>query len=71
MDFLENELKRPMVSKELIDYLRATYSVDLLMDINNINKTIRNNDEHIGFLKGIQEVITRLDVLRKEREVEI
>lgn len=55
---MEEDLKIPYVPKELIEYLKSVFNINTLLDYN-----MSNNDEHLGFIKGVREVIGRLEVM--------
>lgn len=59
-----DELKEPYVSKELIEYLEDTFKIDTLL----LYKA-KNNDELVGFISGVREVIGRLKVMNQDMEV--
>lgn len=61
---LDEELQKPFVPLALVEYLKETYSLPRLLEVKNL----KSNDEHMGYLKGVQAVITHLDVLSKANE---
>lgn len=57
---MDEELKVPFVDKKIVDYLKDTYSTsNILYDINR-RYTGLNDSRAIGFMEGVQEVISRL-----------
>lgn len=50
-----DELKVPFISKELVEYLEAQFGMDYL-----IGFRAANNDEHMGFIKGVREILANL-----------
>lgn len=56
---MEDNLKIPYVSQELIEYLEKSFGIDTLL-----TQKTKNNDEHMGFIKGVREVIGRLKAIR-------
>ena len=62
------EFKRPFVSKELVEYLQKTAG-NLNYLLNNA-KDFKTNDEHLGYIKGVNAVITTLDAFSKQDEGE-
>ena len=61
---LDEEMQKPFVPLALVEYLRETYNMPRLLEA----KGLKSNDEHMGYLKGVQEVVTHLDVLSKANE---
>lgn len=62
-----DELKVPFISKELIEYLETQFGMDYLIGVR-----VANNDERIGFIKGVREIIMNLKFTRDtqlEKEV--
>lgn len=55
---MEDNLKIPFVTQELLEYLEESFGIDTLLT----QKTV-NNDEHMGFIKGVREVIGRLKAI--------
>lgn len=47
-----DNLKIPYVSKELVEYFETQFSSDYMLGFK-----ATNNDEHMGFIKGIREVL--------------
>ena len=60
---LEDELKIPVVSKDVVEYLDRVFNVDELMNLKTCN-----SDEHIGIIKGVREVIGRLRHLSQKED---
>lgn len=58
----------PFVPLDIVEYLQREYSLDALL---HSNERFFSNDEHLGYMKGVQEVINRLHALsiRKDGEV--
>lgn len=52
---MDEELKVPYVSKELLQYLERMFSLDSI-----VMKKMSNNDEHMGYLKGTRDIISNL-----------
>ena len=50
---MEDE-RTPYVSSEVVEYLERVYSVQAMLDKSG---KMKNNDEHIGYIKGIHDVI--------------
>lgn len=55
---MEEDLKIPFVSQELVEYLNKTFNIETLLGYK-----VKNNDEHLGFIRGVREVIGRLEVI--------
>lgn len=55
------ELKDPYVSKEVIEFLEQRFNINTLM-----SQKTSNNDEHIGFMKGVREVINSLKNIHED-----
>lgn len=55
---MEEDLKIPFVSQEVIEYLKETFNIEYLLEFK-----MKNNDEHLGFIRGVREVIGRLEVI--------
>lgn len=55
---MEEDLKIPFVSQELVQYLNDTFNIENLLGFK-----AKNNDEHLGFIRGVREVIGRLEVI--------
>lgn len=55
---MEEELKIPYVDKRLIEHLKDMYSTNHTINVatNNTNSA----EETLGFMKGVQEVISTL-----------
>lgn len=58
-----DELKVPYISKELIVYLETQFGMDYMMGFK-----ATNNDEHIGYIRGIREILVNL---RQEHECQM
>lgn len=58
---MEEELKVPFVDKKIVEYLKDTYSTsEILYEVNR--RYIGLNDSRaIGFMEGVNEVISRLN----------
>ncbi len=56
----------PFVSNDTVDYLKEVYTTDSLLSVSET--TGCNNDELIGFMKGVTEVISVLDSLAKRKD---
>lgn len=66
VDDLMDDLKIPYVSREIIEYVEKAFNMDTLL-----TQKVRNNDEHLGFIRGVREVIGRLRYIynsQNERE---
>ena len=48
----------PLVPKGSLEYLKKVFSYDYL-----ISQTHANNDEHIGYMKGVQAVLEVVESL--------
>lgn len=60
---INDEMKIPYVSKEICSYLRDTYKLQ------NVCNMIHENDSRaIGFMQGIDEVISRLEAIVAQQE---
>lgn len=55
---MEDNLKIPFVTQELLEYLEESFGIDTLL-----TQKTENNDEHMGFIKGVREVIGRLKAI--------
>lgn len=60
------EMKLPYVSKELVDYLRETYSLPMVL--RTVQSQSSNADMALGALNGINYVIENLEGLVKQQE---
>lgn len=60
---LEDELKIPYVSDELIVYLEKVFHPYVYLD-----RQVANNDEAIGYLKGQKEIIAHLKSLQARED---
>jgi len=58
---LDEEVKLPFVPLHLIEYLKKTYGLEYVLNV----QFCSNNDEHIGYMRGVHEVITKLDSIAK------
>lgn len=63
MSKLEDDLKIPYVSQELIDYLNSVFNPYGLLD-----KPINNSDILVGYLQGCKDIITHLRTLKESGE---
>lgn len=50
-----DNLKVPFIPEELLVYLEAQFGMDYMLGFK-----AKNNDEHIGYIKGIRELIANL-----------
>lgn len=57
------DLKIPVVPKDIVDYLEETFNVDNLLIVKK-----GNGDEHLGFIRGVREVIIRLKHLSNKED---
>lgn len=57
-----DELKVPYISKELVEYLETQFGMDYMVGFK-----AANNDEHIGFIKGVREIIANLRNTHEEQ----
>lgn len=62
MDTISEEIKLPQISKRLLEYLADTYTVEILLYHKGAN-----NDETIGYIKGVREVCSHLSMLYEEQ----
>lgn len=61
--YLEDELKIPFVSHELLEYLETSFGIDTLL-----TQKTKNNDEHLGYIKGVRDVLGRLKAIHENQE---
>ncbi len=54
----------PFVPLDVVDYLKNIYTMSSMIS----KKDVDNNDEHIGYIKGVNEVIDILDGLATRKE---
>ena len=54
----------PFVSRDLVDYLKQMYVPDYFLR----NKDVHNNDERIGMMRGVSEVLDVLQNLADRRD---
>lgn len=61
METIKEELKKPYVTQELVDYLNTCFNLDacLCNDIKNLR-------QFYGYCKGIRDVINHLAMLAEE-----
>lgn len=50
-----DNLKVPFISEELLVYLEAQFSMDYMLGFK-----AKNNDEHMGYIKGLRELMAYL-----------
>lgn len=58
---MEDDLKIPYVSKDIVEYLEEVFSTDTILTLK-----VSNNDEHLGYIKGVREVIGRLKYIQED-----
>lgn len=63
MSKLEDDLKIPYVSQEIVDYLDNVFDLDSM-----INKPTDSAECMIGTMRGIRLVVNHLRSLREQRE---
>lgn len=61
METIKEEMKKPYVTQELVDYLNTWFNLDacLCNDISNLR-------QFYGYCKGIRDVINHLAMLAEE-----
>lgn len=57
----EDEIKLPYVPPEIVAYLKDVYTPQNLM----YSQTFRSSEEQMGYIKGVLNVIDRLESLSK------
>lgn len=60
---LEDELKVPYVSSELIEYLGYVFHPN-----NLLNKEASSAEALLGYMQGCRDVITHLKMIKEEKE---
>lgn len=63
MSKLEDDLKVPYVSQNLIDYLKTVFNPNMLLD-----RKAHSADALIGYMQGCRDVITHLSTLKEAKE---
>lgn len=63
MNHLEDNLKIPYVSQDLLDYLRLVFNPNMLLD-----KGTSSAEALVGYMQGCRDVITHLQTLREAKE---
>ena len=68
---MEEELRVPFIDKKIVEYLKDTYSASELLYTINKRYTRLNDSRAIGFMEGVNEVISRLNgiVLMQEQRM--
>jgi hypothetical protein len=56
------EIKVPSIPVQIIEYLEESFRIDSLL-----SKKTSNNDEQVGFIKGVREVVGHLRTLHNEQ----
>lgn len=65
MSKLEDDLKVPYVTGELVDYLKVVFNPD-----NLLNKQTSSAEALVGYMQGCRDVITHLQMIREAKEDE-
>lgn len=60
---LEDELKVPYVSSEIVEYLKTVFNPN-----NLLNKEASSAEALLGYMRGCRDVITHLEMIREEKE---
>lgn len=60
---LDDDLKTPYVSAELVEYLSATFNPN-----NLLNKSASTAEALVGYMQGCRDVILHLQTLREAKE---
>ena len=60
---LEDELKVPYVSSEIVEYLKTVFNRN-----NLLNKEASSAEARLGYMQGCRDVITHLEMIREEKE---
>lgn len=63
MSKLDDDLKVPYVAAELVDYLKAVFNPD-----NLLNRQTSSAETLVGYMQGCRDVITHLQMLREAKE---
>ncbi len=63
-----NDMRIPYVSKEVVKYLRDHYALQHLL--HDTKHEASSNDERIGFMMGVTNVIDFLEAIVREQEGE-
>lgn len=63
MKKLDDDLKVPYVSADLVDYLRVVFNPD-----NLLNHQSSSAEALVGYMQGCRDVITHLQMLREAKE---
>lgn len=58
---MKEELKIPFVDKKIVEYLKDTYSASEMLYEVDRRYTGLNDSRAIGFMEGVNEVISRLN----------
>lgn len=65
MSKLEDDLKVPYVTADLVDYLKVVFNPD-----NLLNKQTSSAEALVGYMQGCRDVITHLQMIREAKEDE-
>ena len=60
---LEDELKVPYVSSEIVEYLKVVFNPN-----NLLNKEASSAEALLGYMQGCRDIITHLEMIREEKE---
>ena len=60
---LDNEVKIPYVSHDLLDYLKVVFNPNMLLD-----KRTSSAEALVGYMQGCRDVIAHLSTLRDAKE---
>lgn len=63
MKKLDDDLKVPYVSAEMIDYLKVVFNPD-----NLLNRQSSSAEALVGYMQGCRDVITHLAMIREAKE---
>ena len=64
---INEEMKIPYVSKELCQYLRDTYTLQMVLH-QSFNVDVKNSDIAMGIMFGINMLIERLEAIQIQQE---
>ena len=62
---INEEMKIPYVSKELCQYLRETYTLQMVL---HQSFNMKNADIAMGVMYGIETIIERLEAIQAQQE---
>ena len=62
---INEEMKIPYVSKELCQYLRETYTLQMVLQQ---SFKVKNSDIAMGLMYGINIIIERLEAIKAQQE---